>query len=150
LILFPYKYKVSGNAPSYNQEITEYNVMLRLAEQYLIRSEAEAENNDLTDGANDLNVIRNRAGLNDISISNASTQAGLLAAILHERQVELFAEWGSRWFDLIRTDNVNSVMGAPGNVCTYKHGTWNAYDALFPIPQTERNNDPNLTQNTGY
>jgi hypothetical protein len=72
------------------------------------------------------------------------------SAILHERQVELFAEWGHRWFDLIRTGTVNSVMGSPGNVCAMKRGVWNANDTLYPIPQSEIKNDVNLTQNLGY
>lgn len=144
---FPYKYKGTAVTFTATGTVTEYNMMLRLAEQYLIRAEAEAQLNQLTAAANDINTIRTRAGLGGTS---AATQADLLTAILHERQVELFTEWGYRWFDLVRTGNVNAVMGAPGNVTHYKGGAWVAADTLFPIPQSEINLNGNLTQNVGY
>jgi hypothetical protein len=140
---FPYKYK------SYNtSKVTEYTMVLRLAEQYLIRAEAEAQQGNTNGAVADLNVIRLRAGLQ--AYSGATDLASLLAAILHERQVELFTEWGHRWFDLIRTGAVNTVMGSPGNVCQAKGGTWNSDWQLYPIPQSEIVNDANLQQNPGY
>jgi hypothetical protein len=69
-------------------------MVLRLAEQYLIRAEARAHQGNLTGAKDDLDKIRNRAGLEGIPITN--TQA-MLDAIAHERQVELFTEWGHRW-----------------------------------------------------
>ncbi|HEY4063741.1 MAG TPA: RagB/SusD family nutrient uptake outer membrane protein [Puia sp.] len=145
IFYYPYKYRV------YNvQAISEYTMVLRLAEQYLIRAEARARGagSGLSGAISDLNVIRVRAGL--AIYAGASDQTSVINAILHERQVELFTEWGNRWFDMIRTGNVNAIMGAPGNVCQAKGGSWNSNWQLFPIPQTEINNDPNLTQNTGY
>ena len=143
---YPFKYQVHDNNNNPSNR-TEYTMMLRLAEQYLIRSEARAQQGNTQGALDDLNVIRQRAGLGDYS--GATDQASLLAAILHERQVELFTEWGHRWFDLKRTGNVNSVMsvGAPS-----KGAIWNAngYQQLFPIPQIEIQNDHNLTQNFGY
>jgi hypothetical protein len=120
--------------------------VLRLSEQYLIRAEAEANVGDSTDAISDLNVIRARAGLSSYA---DTTQGSLLSAILHERQVELFTEWGHRWFDLCRSGNAISVMST---VCPQKGGTWNpnGYQVLFPIPKTELINDVNLTQNPGY
>ena len=137
---FPYKYK------NYLYIGTEYNTVLRLSEQYLIRAEAEANVGDSTDAISDLNVIRARAGLSSYA---DTTQGSLLSAILHERQVELFTEWGHRWFDLCRSGNAISVMST---VCPQKGGTWNpnGYQVLFPIPKTELINDVNLTQNPGY
>lgn len=142
LYYFPYKYK------SYNTvDNSEYTMAIRLAEVYLIRAEAKARLNDLTGATEDLDLIRNRAGLPN---TTATTQEDLLAAILHERQVELFTEWGNRWFDMQRFDVINSIMGSPGNVCQAKGGTWSPNWVLWPIPQTERLADPNLTQNSGY
>lgn len=137
---YPFKYKIAD----IGQPLTEYAVVLRLAEQYLIRAEAEAQLNDLTSAANDLNIIRNRAGLPN---TTATTQADLLTAIYHERQVELFTEWGHRWFDLKRTGRLNSVMSV---VTPQKGGTWSPNGALFPVPQSEITINPNLTQNPGY
>jgi len=146
---YPFKYQVHDNENNPNNR-SEAVMMLRLAEQYLIRADARAQQNDINDALSDLNVIRHRAGLGDYS--GAIDQASVIAAILHERQVEFFTEWGHRWFDLQRTGAINSVMGSPGNVCQQKGGTWSTsgYQALFPIPQTEINQDKYLTQNPGY
>ena len=115
---YPYKYKIWQR----NQPVTEYIMVLRLAEQYLIRAEARAQQGNIQGAQTDLNTIRIRAGLDS---TTANDQPSLLTAILHERQVELFTEWGNRWFDLQRTGNLNSVLGSPGNVCQAKGGTWN-------------------------
>ena len=139
---FPYKYKVYQSS-----SLVEYTVILRLAEQYLIRAEAEANLGDLTDAASDLNIIRNRAGLANIADSIASSQTALLSAILHERQVELFTEFGFRWFDLNRTGTINSVMSI---VTPLKGGTWSPDWQLFPVPLLELTSDPLLVQNSGY
>ncbi len=141
---FPYKYKNRTVSTS------EYSTLLRLAEQYLIRAEAQANGagNGISGAINDINVIRKRAGL--LPYSGAIDQSSVMNAILHERQVELFTEGCHRWFDLKRTGMVNTVMGSPGNVCSEKGGTWNPNATLYAIPQTERNNDPNLSQNIGY
>lgn len=142
---FPFKYK--GTQANFKGTVTEYTMVLRLAEQYLIRAEAEAQLNQLTNASADINTIRTRAGLRGTS---AVSREDLLTAILHERQVELFVEWGHRWFDLIRMGAVDSVMGPPGNVTQFKLGTWVATDTLYPIPQSDRSIDPNLSQNSGY
>ena len=138
---FPFKYKVyqSGN-------ITEYTMMLRLAEQYLIRAEAGVQTNaDPASILKDINTVRHRAGLPDYA--GGMDKQSLLSAILHERQVEFFAEWGHRWFDLIRTNEVDDVMKM---VSPLKGGTWSSTGKLFPIPQSERWKDTHLTQNDGY
>ncbi len=137
---FPYKYKLyQSSTPA------EYNVVLRLAEQYLIRAEARAQQGETASAIADLNMIRNRAGLPNYS--GATDQSSLLAAVLHERQVELFTEWGHRWFDLNRTGNINAIMGV---VTPLKGGSWNPDAALYPISVNEIKSDPNLVQNPGY
>ena len=118
----------------------------RLAEQYLIRAEAEAESSDPTDAVSDLNIIRARAGLSPSSVTPSSQKSDILAAIMHERQVELFCEWGNRLFDLKRTNTVQSILA------TEKGGPWlqDNHAALYPIPAGELILDHNLTQNPGY
>ena len=137
---YPYKYKIGfSNGPT-----LEYVMMLRLGEQYLIRSEARVKENDLAGAKNDLDAIRARAGLDSTS---AGDQQTLMTAILHERQVELFTEGGHRWLDLQRTGSLDSVMNI---VAPKKMATWSPYKALYPIPKSEILADPNLVQNSGY
>jgi hypothetical protein len=66
-----------------------------------------------------------------------------MTALKQERRIELFCEWGHRWLDLKRMGDVDAVMGP------LKSG-WSATDALYPIPQSQVLNDPNMTQNPGY
>ena len=134
---YPFKYKVQATG----LPVTEYSMVLRLAEQYLIRAEARAQQNNITGAQSDLNTIRNRAGLPN---TPASTKLAIQDAILRERQLELFSEWGHRWLDLKRTNNADAVLGP------VKTPYWQPADILYPIPQTEINNNPKLTQNTGY
>jgi hypothetical protein len=133
---FPYKYKnISASAAT----VEDY-MMLRLGELYLVRAEALAQQNKLDSAKSDLNIVRTRAGL---SPTTAVTQSDLLTAILHERQTELFCEWGNRWYDLKRTQTINTVLSSekPG---------WQNTDALYPLPLTELQTNPYLTQNPGY
>lgn len=149
---YPFKYKIylANASITTASSITEYMMMLRLGEQYLIRAEAEANLGDMTDAATDLNAIRNRAGLPVSTVLTASSNLPqAMAAILHERQVELFSELGQRWFDLKRTGTVDAVMGA-GGACVAKGGIWNSYQALYPLPISDINKDANLIQNLGY
>lgn len=133
---FPYKYKVgTGSSP-----LKEYSVVLRLAELYLIRAEARAHLNNIVGAQEDLNKIRNRA---DLPNTISSDQSTLLIAIEHERQVELFSEWGHRWLDLKRNNRADEVLGLI-------KADWQSTDVLFPIPQTDLNNNPYLVQNPGY
>jgi hypothetical protein len=139
LYSYPFKYKVKGGASGL--PITEYLCVFRLSEQYLIRAEARAQQNNITGSKDDLNIIRNRAGLANSSVNDKNA---LLMAIEHERQVELFAEWGHRWFDLRRIGKIDALFS------TLKVGNWQPTDILFPIPQFEILNGVNLVQNLGY
>jgi hypothetical protein len=141
--LFPNKYKIG--APTNGVLPTEYLTVFRLAEQFLIRAEARAQQNNLSAAIEDVNKIRARAGLSNLSAS--FNQMQVLSAILHERQVELFSEWGHRWLDLKRTNNVDVIMTS---VCPQKGGVWASYKQWYPIPVADIQGDPNLVQNQGY
>jgi hypothetical protein len=137
---YPYKYKVRTSSPP-----TEYYIVLRLAEQYLIQAEAFAQQGNLPQAITALDMIRQRAGLPLIADINPSiSQNDLLVLIAHENQIEFFTEWGHRWFDLKRTGAIDAVMQVE------KPTTWQTTDALFPIPNSEIMSNPNLTQNPGY
>lgn len=137
---FAYKYKIA----TLNQPVTEYNTVLRLGEQFLIRAEARAQQINFAGARSDLNEIRKRAGLKALDLNEKTS---LLQAIYHEGQVELFAEWGHRWLDLKRTKLINAVMT---EVTRKKGGSWDANWQLYPIPSFDILYDGNLTQNTGY
>ena len=137
---YAYKYKISGNLTAPKETL----IMLRLAEQYLVRAEARAQQNNLSGAAADLNTIRSRAGL---SATGAVTQADLLTAILKERRVELFTEQGHRFFDLKRAGQIDAVMDT---VSPKKGSAWQSYMQYWPIPVSETLNNPNLTQTPGY
>jgi hypothetical protein len=129
---YPYKYKVSVD--------TQYNMVIRLAEVYLIRAEARAQQGNIGGAEADLNLVRARAGL---AATGAVDVPSLLMAILHERQVELVAEWGHRWLDLKRMGIADGVLGSekPG---------WVGTDTLYPIPTGQLTANPALVQNPGY
>lgn len=137
---YPYKYKIGA----VYADITEYIMVLRLGEQYLIRAESRAQLDNISGAAADLNVIRTRAGLLG---TTATTKATLLTAIQHERRVELFTEWGHRWLDLKRTHTVDAVMS---EVTPQKGGTWSTNWQWYPIPIDDLQKNPNLEQNIGY
>ncbi len=119
----------------------EYSIVLRLAEQYLIRAEARARQGELTAALEDLDKVRLRAGLPG---SPAATQQEILDAILAERRAELFTEFGHRFLDLKRFDRLNQAL------TPVKPG-WDTTDALLPVPESEFVLNPALSpQNPGY
>lgn len=137
---YPYKYK-QNTTPS-SSDLYEYQIILRLAEQYLIRAEANAHLGNTEAAVSDVNVIRNRAGVADLASS--LTQEEILLAIEEERRKEYFCEQGHRWFDLRRTGRIDAVLSQ----VSWKK--WQSHKALLPIPQQELNTNKNLTQNEGY
>jgi hypothetical protein len=138
---FPFKYKVNEVAA----DVSEYLMMIRLGEQYLIRAEARIQQGNIGGGLLDLNTIRVRAGLSDYA--GATDQTSVLNALLHERRVELFTELGQRWLDLKRTSTVDVTMTG---IAPEKGNSWESYQQLYPLLTTDIQKDPNLVQNSGY
>lgn len=126
---YPFKYTYRTVTP-----VQEYSMVMRLAEQYLIRAEANAQLGDVDAAMLDVNAIRERA---DLDLLENRSQIEVLEDIAAERQHELFTEWGHRWFDLIRTGKALEVL-AP-----IKEG-FTQEDFLFPIPLTATLSNPNL------
>ncbi|GAA4333246.1 RagB/SusD family nutrient uptake outer membrane protein [Mucilaginibacter gynuensis] len=128
----------------YRKDATDPAYIFRIAEIYLIRAEARAHLNKLSDvdGALfDLNQVRARA---EVAPSTAVTQQEILLAIENERRVE-FAWEAHRWFDLARTGRAKTVLEAIDPNIKVE-----AYELLFPVPITQIQLDHNLTQNPGY
>jgi starch-binding outer membrane protein, SusD/RagB family len=121
---------------------TEHPHVIRLAEVYLIRAEARAMQDNYAGAVADYNLLRQRAGLaaHVLGVDVALTQAAVLAAVRKERRLELAFE-GDRWPDLVRSNLAVSVMALQDR----------PYQALWPIPQSERDvTTPPLQQNPGY
>jgi hypothetical protein len=139
-IYYAYKYKVQ-----YSSNPGEYSMVLRLAEQYLIRAEARTQLNKLSEAISDVDEIRMRAGLPLLQTINPNiSKSDLLLAIEKERRNEFFTEWGHRWFDLKRTNKITDVLSVT------KAG-WSSSDALYPIPLMELKRNSKLgNQNPGY
>jgi hypothetical protein len=144
---YPFKYKVKSSTA-----VTEYSMVFRLAEQYLIRAEARInQSSRIAEGIADLNTIRARARSaatitvpNPLPILSVNlNKSDALLAVEQERRVELFSEWGHRWYDLKRTGRANSVLALV-------KPQWQITDVLFPIPNDEIARNPNIKQNAGY
>ncbi len=94
-----------------------------------------------------LNQIRTRAGLPSKTSNNTDAalrvadQAAFRLAVEQERRVELAFE-GHRWFDLVRTNRAQAVLGSLG---------MQAHHVVFPIPQSQIDINPSLiVQNPNY
>jgi len=138
-IYYPYKYK-NGATPDLSTDY-ENQIMMRLAEQYLIRAEANAHLGNLKAARDDINCIRHRAGQADFT---GTTQDEILAEIELQREKEFFCEQGHRWMDLNRTGRADYFY----TTCGYKD--WESYKRYLPIPESECLANPNLTQNPGW
>ncbi|GGK57158.1 MULTISPECIES: RagB/SusD family nutrient uptake outer membrane protein [Flavobacteriaceae] len=120
--------------------------LFRLADVYLMYAEANLRGG----GGSEANAISYINELRDRADNFGTVTSINLDFILNERARELYWE-GHRRTDLIRfgqfTDG-NYVWPWKGGV---KEGVSTpAYLNLFPIPATDLNANPNLTQNTGY
>ncbi|MDT0644516.1 RagB/SusD family nutrient uptake outer membrane protein [Zunongwangia sp. F363] len=138
---YPNKYKIQYDASG--GDIMEYSMVLRLAEQFLIRAEARARMDDIDGAVADIDIIRERAEIPLISETRPGISSSqLIDLILLEKRREFFAEWGHRWLDLKRTDSAGEVLN--------NEPLWEPTDVFYPIPEQERMKNPNLEQNEGY
>lgn len=104
--------------------------IIRNAELLLMRAEALARRNnpgDLDAAEDDINVIRNAAGLGDFDRGIIGGQAAVIDEMLRQRRYELFFE-GHRWIDMRRYDRLNELpLDREGD------NVW----VSFPIPENE-------------
>lgn len=113
--------------------------VLRFAEVLLIQAEALNELGQSAAALSSLNQVRARVNLPDVT---AADQGVLRQAIWKERRLELAMEH-DRWFDLLRTGQASEVMTALGLPFEPKH-------ELFPIPNDQLIQTPDMTQNPGW
>lgn len=118
--------------------------VIRYADILLSRAEAL---NELTgpnqDILNLINEVRDRAGLDDLTLAEATGKEVLRDLILRERGWEFYSE-GLRREDLLRHDKFISLAKARGvTTAADKH-------KVFPIPQSEIDANPACKQNEDY
>ncbi len=136
--------KYATNAADTDGPINELNYginwrLLRYADVLLMAAEAYHKNNEDGKAQIELNKVRLRAGLADVT----ATGDALFTAIVKERQLELAFE-GQRFWDLVRWGLAESELSSLG---------YTSKNQVFPIPSNEisRNNLINQEdQNTGY
>lgn len=154
---------ISPGVTNSNENGTDYPV-LRYADILLMYAECLNEGGDPGAALPYINKVRQRAfgnNTHDLQMGdpgNTATyvadQAAMRDRIIDERRMELAFE-GLRFFDLVRTDRLVSVMNAyfarynlmlNGTVIVIGNN-----NKLFPVPLTQINLNPGkITQNPGY
>lgn len=124
----------------------------------LLYAEVENELKGPDAALSSINQTRQRAGLSALTTTDVPNKQAMRMAIEQERRLE-FAFENQRWFDLIRTGRAIEVMNAHWSASgsDYEEFYANLHvitltqaQLLLPIPQKERDVNPNLTQNVGY
>lgn len=137
------KFLVSKSvSPEYNTSPANF-VVYRYADVLLMKAEALNEMGQTTAAETPLNIVRKRAGLDAVT---GLTQDEMREKIIHERRME-FAFEGHRWFDMVRIDHGNYAIKFLKSI---GKNNVNKDRLLFPIPQTEIDANPLITQNPGY
>ena len=158
------KYRQDGGE---NIRMVPYPI-IRLAELYLDRAECYAALGRTVDALEDLNVVRERAGIPALLETDITTNNTLTDMIRNERFIELWHEC-QRGFDLrrwmIAPDylNANSYYGLNATEKTDPSFSefnqlkridqpfqWATRMYLLPIHDREVYSDPNLVQSPGY
>lgn len=118
-------------------------IVYRLADVFLMKAEAYAGLNDITNSVKYLDTVRTRANIG--KYTGAMTQPAVEREILNERGRELFFE-NKRWFDLVRFHKGGTI-----NVYTYVPNLAGKTTPLFwPVSTTVIANNPNISQTDGY
>ncbi len=122
----------------YRNPASDPSYIFRIAEAWLVRAEARAQQDKLPDALTDLSAVRDRAALTPLTATTTATKDAVLLAIENERRVE-FALEPHRWFDIVRTGRAGAVFGLT-----------DANRYVLPIPVQQLLSDKVLEQNIGY
>jgi hypothetical protein len=118
---------------------------LRYADVLLMYAEVLNETAKTAEAHGYLKQVRNRAGLTG---PDGLSKDAFALALEKERRVEFLLE-GHRWFDLVRTGRVQTVMNKYFTDIGLKFSVEN-HELIMPIPQKERDINPQLEQNPNY
>lgn len=127
--------------------------LYRVAEQYLIKAEAQARLGQLAEAALTIDALRDARFGSDQPAPNYSSVLEAITDILSERRKELAYE-GHRFIDLRRTRDLTGLgivrneadCGGP-TPCELLPSD---FRFTLPIPQAEIDVNPNIEQNPGY
>lgn len=137
------KFLVSKNdSPEYNTNPSDF-VIYRYADVLLKKAEALNEQGLTDQACEPLNIVRARAGLDDVKEGLSKDE--MREMIIHERRMELAFE-GHRWFDMIRVNNGQYALDFLKSIG--KNATKERL--LLPIPITEMDSNNLMVQNPGY
>jgi hypothetical protein len=145
----PFSYAgAEHKSPNGDHPTTDLNLpLIRYSEVLLIKAEAAIQQGK--SGDKEINMVRHRAGLNDIT-------GATLEDLKHERRSELAGEWANRHADLVRWGDAKAAYAQP------LHGysgavVWPArtFDPqvhnVWPIPRIEVTTSNGIvTQNAGW
>ncbi len=147
-IPFAYKWK---NAMGWQS--SDHVYLMRLADIILLKAEALNNSGQSGAAADEVDKIRLRVNLDVLPANVRGSQELMKAAILKERRLEL-AQEAHRWDDLVRNNVAVETMNAVQDIDLRTGSPVNynmeAHEVFLPIPQRERNRNPNLAQTTGY
>lgn len=122
-------------------------ILMRLGETYLLLAEAQVKQGKTSEAANTINVLRTRAGADQVSASQMT-----MDFILDERARELIGEENRR-MTLMRTGTlVERALRLNSNDASKPITGLTAKNLLLPIPlgEIQLNKDAVITQNPGY
>ena len=139
--------------------------VMRLADVYLMFAEATNEvSGPQADAIELVNKIRKRGNLPALAATKTANKQVFFDAIEQERIVELIGE-GQRSFDIRRWRTIEKIWGGPGSAGVWRIDTYGAnqqryyqntsdrtyaQNYIFRIPPSERDRNPNLTQNAPW
>lgn len=128
-------YNLQGNDGGSNQ--SKPRPLVRMAELYLSLAECEAALGNTTQALQNLNIIRNRAGVPDLTTADLSLQ-NVMDWVRNERFIELWGE-GHRYYDVRRWMIAPQTMAAGVrtglNAYGIKNPTFEEFNTVKPIAQ---------------
>lgn len=107
--------------------------LVRLAELYLNLAECNAELGETTEALNNINAIRNRAGVPSLTASEVNNPMSIVDWVRNERFVELWGE-GHRYYDVRRWMIAPQTMGQGMRMGLNAYGKMNPSFAEFNTP----------------
>lgn len=164
----PAKYNRPWDPNRFPNNLSTNNLrLIRLADVLLLLAEAKLlGNNDVAGAATHVNQVRARARQTYRILKSTTDTTGVLPDVpatgattdwfrtylAHERRVELALEDSYRYDDLVRWHRAgliniktDATFGFPES-----NANWQPTHLLKPIPQRDRDVNPNLRQNPGY